>query len=164
MIIDPGLAFGTGTHPTTAMCLDWLDRNRPNGKRVVDFGCGSGILAVAALKLGAEMVWGVDVDPRALQASEHNAVRNGVAEKYTACTETELPAGLVVDLLVANILAGVLVDLNQRLSDLVCAGGALLLTGILRDQERDVSSAFRTSFDFSPIRREEWSMLIGVKR
>lgn len=164
LVIDPGMAFGTGTHPTTAMCLDWLDRNRPLGKRVVDFGCGSGILAVAALKLGASEAWGVDIDPRALNASEHNAERNEVGEKYTACTETELPARLVVELVVANILARVLVDLRQRLSDLVCSGGAVLLTGILREQELDVCNAFQPLFEFSPMRREEWSMLIGIKR
>ena len=164
LIIDPGLAFGTGTHPTTAMCLDWLDRNRPDGKRIVDFGCGSGILAVAALKLGATRAWGVDVDPQALSASEHNAERNGVLEKYTACSDTQLPAGLAVELVVANILARVLVDLRQRLSDLVCSGGAVLLTGILHDQERDVRQAFHPMFEFSQMRREEWSMLVGIKR
>jgi len=164
IIVDPGLAFGTGTHPTTGLCLSWLDRNRPAGADVIDFGCGSGILAVAALKLGASRAWGIDVDPRALVASRENAARNGVTDRYAACTLDTLPEGVCATLLMANILARVLIDLREDLQSLVCSSGVILLTGILRDQVEQVRCQFETWFEFSEERREEWSLLVGVRR
>ena len=164
VIIDPGLAFGTGTHPTTAMCLEWLDRNPPAGNRVVDVGCGSGILAIAALKLGASHAWGIDVDPRALKASRENAERNGVAGEYSAGALDEVPRSFSAHLLMANILAGVLVGLKEHLVSLVCSDGVMLLTGILHSQAIEVQNTFASNFQFEEMQREEWSMLIAKKR
>ena len=164
LIIDPGLAFGTGTHPTTALCLEWLDSNRPEGFHVVDVGCGSGILAIAALKLGAVHAWGIDIDPRALTASFDNAKRNGVVDEFTACSLDELPSGFSAQLVMANILASVLIELKQRLAALVHTGGVILLTGILCDQAKDVQHEFASCFEFSETRRDEWSLMIGKKR
>lgn len=164
IVVDPGLAFGTGTHPTTGLCLSWLDRNRPAGLDVIDFGCGSGILAVAALKLGASRAWGIDVDPRALVASRENAARNGVADRYSASTLDAIPKGVCANLLIANILARVLIDLREDLQSLVCSSGVILLTGILRDQVEQVRCRFETWFEFSEEQREEWSLLIGMRR
>jgi ribosomal protein L11 methyltransferase len=164
LIIDPGLAFGTGTHPTTALCLEWLDGNRPEGFHVVDVGCGSGILAIAAIKLGAVHAWGIDIDPRALTASFDNAKRNGVVDEFTACTLDELPNGFSAQLVMANILASVLIELKERLVALVHTGGVILLTGILYDQAQDVQNDFASRFEFSETRRDEWSLLIGKKR
>ena len=163
LIIDPGLAFGTGTHTTTALCLDWLDRNRPYNKEVVDYGCGSGILAVASLKLGAAHAWGVDIDPRALTTSEDNARRNDVSDRYTVCAVQTLPKHLSADLVIANILADVLIDLSGSLTSLVRESGTILLTGILREQEVEVRGAYSDHFDFHQFRQGEWSMLVGYK-
>lgn len=164
LIVDPGLAFGTGTHPTTAMCLAWLDENRPAGLDVVDFGCGSGILAIAALKLGAARAWGIDIDPRALAASRENAERNRVADRYSACTLGKMPENICAQLVMANILARVLIDLKDDLVSLVCKDGVILLTGILRDQVKEVRKMFEPTFEFREVQREEWFLLTGVKR
>ena len=163
LVIDPGLAFGTGTHPTTALCLDWLDRNRPSQKRVVDCGCGSGILAIASLLLGATHAWGVDIDTRALDASRANAERNGVSDRYTACPWQELPKGFSADLVVANILAEVLIRLRQTLVPLVDESGVILLTGVLGEQELRVRRAYESYFDFHRFGRDGWSMLVGYR-
>lgn len=163
LVIDPGLAFGTGAHASTAMCLEWLDRNRPSNWRVVDYGCGSGILAIASLKLGAKHAWGIDIDPRALTSSEENARRNLVADRYTACCVGAFPSGLSAELVVANILANVLIELKPTLVSLVAAGGTVLLAGILRKQVPRVRAAYVPYFDFDLIHRGEWSMLVGYK-
>ena len=163
LIIDPGLAFGTGTHPSTAMCLNWLDHNRPLNRRVIDFGCGSGILAIASLKFGARHAWGIDTDPRALAASENNARRNSVADRYTVCTVDTLPKDLLVELVMANILANVLIELEATLNSLVETGGTILLAGILREQASSVREAYAPYFDFDEFHRDEWSMLVGYK-
>lgn len=163
LIIDPGLAFGTGTHPTTALCLNWLDRNRPYNKEVVDYGCGSGILAIASLKLGAAHAWGIDIDPRALTTSEDNARRNEVSDRYTACAVQTLPEDFGADLVIANILADVLINLSHSLTSLVRESGTILLTGILREQEVEVRDAYSDHFDFHQFRQDEWSMLVGYK-
>jgi len=164
LIVDPGLAFGTGTHPTTAMCLSWLDENRPDGLDVVDFGCGSGILAIAALKLGAARAWGIDVDPRALAVSRENAERNRVADRYSACTPGKMPVNTCAQLVMANILAQVLIDLKDDLASLVCNDGVILLTGILRGQVREVRKMFEPTFEIGEVQRDEWFLLTGVKR
>ncbi|MDC9762152.1 50S ribosomal protein L11 methyltransferase, partial [Proteus mirabilis] len=111
VMLDPGLAVGTGTHPTTSLCLEWLDGLDLNGKTVIDFGCGSGILAIAALKLGAKEAIGIDIDPQAIQASRDNAERNGVSDRLTLYLSDKKPQTLSADVVVANILAGPLREL-----------------------------------------------------
>ena len=154
--LDPGLAFGTGTHPTTALCLEWLDSAELAGKTVIDYGCGSGVLALAAIKLGAAHVIAVDNDDQALAATRDNAQRNGVADKVDLYTPGAAPADQV-DLLVANILAGPLHDLAPRFAELLKPGGALALSGILRGQEPDLLTRYADWFDeLSAVAREDW--------
>lgn len=162
--LDPGLAFGTGTHPTTALCLQWLDGADLEGRRVVDYGCGSGILGIAALKLGAAEVIAVDHDPQALAATRENARRNGVVERLrTLAPDEPLPGG--ADLLLANILANVLVELAPTLAPLLPAGGELVLSGILEEQAGEVARAYAPRFEFAPWSSlEGWVRLDGVKR
>jgi ribosomal protein L11 methyltransferase len=162
--LDPGLAFGTGTHPTTALCLEWLDALDLAGLTVIDYGCGSGVLAIAALKLGAAHVIGVDNDPQALAASRDNAERNGVADRLTVLMPAdfdETPA----DALVANILAGPLAELAPRFAACVKAGGALALSGILRGQETELVERYATAFEALAIdAREDWIRISGRRR
>jgi ribosomal protein L11 methyltransferase len=161
--LDPGLAFGTGTHPTTALCLQWLDGHAPRGQVVVDFGCGSGILAIAALKLGAARALGTDIDDQALWASRENAARNGVAERLALCRPEALP-GEPVDLLLANILANPLIELAPRLAGLVRPGGRLLLSGILAEQAPAVMAAYAPWIRFDPVMEQEgWVCLAGER-
>ena len=161
--LDPGLAFGTGTHATTALCLEWLDQHPPRGQRVLDFGCGSGILAIAALKLGAAAVWGVDIDQQALWASRENAARNQVADGLTTALPDELPEQ-DYDLLLANILANPLIELAPRLADLLRPGGQLVLSGILSEQVAEVQRAYKRWFRFSSSAEQEgWVRLYAVK-
>jgi ribosomal protein L11 methyltransferase len=163
VVLDPGLAFGTGTHPTTALCLEWLDGQDLEGKTVVDYGCGSGILAVAALKLGAAKAYGVDIDPQALTASDENARKNGAEANLVLGYPKEL-AGVQADVLVANILATPLIELAADISEKVRPGGRLALSGILATQAEMVRAAYASQFDFSPpVVREEWALLTGVK-
>ncbi len=162
--LDPGLAFGTGTHPTTALCLTWLDANPPVGQQVIDYGCGSGILGVAALKMGAIHCVGVDTDPQALQASLSNAEKNDVTDKI----ELYLPEqGDVApaDLVLANILANPLISLVEKLAGLTKSGGHIVLSGILAEQAQSVSDVYATYFDMAePVQQEDWIRLDGVKR
>ncbi|SDU18977.1 50S ribosomal protein L11 methyltransferase [Halopseudomonas salegens] len=162
LLLDPGLAFGTGTHPTTALCLEWLDGQALEGCSLVDFGCGSGILAIAALLLGAGPTTGTDIDPQALQASRDNAQRNGIADAdlslYLPADMPQTPA----DVVVANILAGPLVDLAEQLTRLVRPGGRLALSGILREQADEVLAAYRSDFDLDPVaERDGWIRISG---
>jgi ribosomal protein L11 methyltransferase len=147
--LDPGLAFGTGTHPTTALCLAWLDQHPPVNQKVLDYGCGSGILAIAALKLGAAHAYGVDIDPQALWASHDNAARNAVDAHLKTCLPNDLDAG-TFDLLLANILANPLINLAAQLSTLVRPGGMLVLSGILAEQAAAVQAAYEQWFTFTP--------------
>ncbi len=140
--LEPGLAFGTGTHPTTAMCLEWLAGTPPAGARVLDYGCGSGILALAALALGAAAATGVDLDPQALTATTDNATRNGVAGRLTVLAPDALAAGERFDVVVANILSGPLVQLAPRLAGHARPGARIALSGILAEQANDVIRAF----------------------
>ncbi|AWX14430.1 50S ribosomal protein L11 methyltransferase [Mergibacter septicus] len=157
VMLDPGLAFGTGTHPTTALCLEWLDSLDLKGKTIIDFGCGSGILAIAALKLGAKQAIGIDIDPQALQASYANAQRNGVEDRLHLYLPTEQPDNLKAEVVIANILAGPLKELSPVISQLVLPQGDLGLSGVLNTQAQAVIAAYPTSFAFDPVvEREEW--------
>lgn len=163
--LDPGLAFGTGTHPTTALCLEWLDAADVTGKTVLDYGCGSGILAIAAAKLGARRVWAVDIDPQALIASDDNADANRVEDRIELSHPEALPPALQVDLVLANILAGILVQLASEFAQRVKSGGRLLLSGILEPHADVVQAAFSPNFrGFNRILREDWVLLECVRR
>lgn len=164
LLLDPGLAFGTGTHPTTALCLEWLDAHPPVDQVVIDYGCGSGILGIAALKLGARAVWAVDNDPQALLATGDNAARNGVAGRVELFLPAALPSRSA-DVLLANILANPLVELAGRFAARVRAGGTVVLSGILAEQAAAVSAAYAADFVMQPAaQREEWVRLEGVRR
>jgi len=162
--LDPGLAFGTGTHPTTALCLEWLDAHPPQGQTVIDYGCGSGILAIAALKLGAEKAWGIDNDPQALVASGENALKNHLEDRLDLYRPEAMP-GLQVDLVIANILANPLQELAPRLAHLVKPGGHIILSGILREQAEGLNRIYSQWFEMAPIaHKEDWVRLEGVKK
>ncbi len=162
--LDPGLAFGTGTHPTTALCLEWLDALDLAGARVLDFGCGSGILAIAALKLGAREAVGVDNDPQALAASADNAQRNGVAEHLAVHLPQDEPAA-TYPVVVANILASALDALAPLLAGRVEAGGRIALSGILRGQEAELLQRYAQWFDDLAVHtREDWVRIDGRRR
>lgn len=164
VMLDPGLAFGTGTHPTTSLCLQWLDSLDLEGKTVIDFGCGSGILAIAALKLGAAHAIGIDIDPQAITASRDNAERNGVSESLSLYLSKDQPQDLQADVVVANILAGPLRELAPMISVLPRAGGLLGLSGVLATQAEGVADAYRESFEIDPVaEKEEWCRITGVK-
>ncbi len=165
LLLDPGLAFGTGTHPTTALCLEWLDGQELAGRQVLDFGCGSGILAIAALLLGAERAVGTDIDPQALEASRDNASRNGIEPaRFPVYLPADLPQRQA-DVLVANILAGPLVSLAPQLTGLVRPGGLLALSGILAEQAAEVRAAYSAHFDLDPTaEREGWIRISGRRR
>jgi ribosomal protein L11 methyltransferase len=163
VLLDPGLAFGTGTHPTTALCLNWLDGLELQGKTVVDYGCGSGILAIAALKLGAARAVAIDHDPQALEASCENAVKNGVTERMETYLPQEAPS-IQADILVANILAGPLVSLARTLIDLLKPGSEFALSGVLAEQEEEVASRYRPLAHLHPRhQQEEWILIPGTK-
>ena len=162
--LDPGLAFGTGTHPTTALCLDWLGSHDIRDKTVVDYGCGSGILGVAALRLGAASVTAVDYDPQALTATIDNADKNRVHEKLSTSTPKDCPQ-IDADIVLANILAGTLIELEPDLARLTKPGGAIILSGILQEQAGQVSKAYEHEFDMQkPIVREDWILLEGQRK
>ena len=163
--LDPGLAFGTGTHPTTALCLEWLDSLELAGTTLIDYGCGSGVLAIAALKLGAARVIGIDNDPQALTASRDNAERNTVGERLALSTPSGLPSSARCDALVANILSGPLHELASRFADLCRPGAHLALSGILAGQETELleryaACGFRS---LSCARRDDWIRISGVR-
>ncbi|MEO5342496.1 MAG: 50S ribosomal protein L11 methyltransferase [Gammaproteobacteria bacterium SHHR-1] len=161
--LDPGLAFGTGTHPTTALCLEWLDGADLQGREVLDFGCGSGILAIAALKLGAAWAHALDHDPQAIQASADNARNNRVIERLRLYAPGELPQS-PVGLIVANILSGTLIKLQPTLTQLAQPGAELLLSGILQEQAEAVLEAYRPHFQMQQAAsRDGWVLLHGVR-
>ncbi|NIR61655.1 MAG: methyltransferase, partial [Gammaproteobacteria bacterium] len=160
---DPGLAFGTGTHPTTALCLEWLDGASPAGARVLDYGCGSGVLAIAAARLGAAHVWATDNDPQALEATRENARLNGVRDRLTVAFATEaIPTGF--DVTLANILAGVLVELAPVLTARTRRGGVLVLSGIREAQRGEVEAAYAPAVPrLACAGREGWVRLAGTR-
>lgn len=175
VLLDPGLAFGTGTHPTTLLCLQWLARQDINGSEVVDYGCGSGILAIAALLRGASKAIGIDIDPQALIATRDNTQRNNIAAAKMA---TYLPQNIIhngklkpdttvqpAPLVMANILAGPLIELAPLLTELTQPGGKLCLSGILSSQADAVQAAYAEDFVFDPIRTTaEWAQLSAVRK
>lgn len=159
--LDPGLAFGTGSHPTTRLCLEWLRSEMTPGARVLDYGCGSGVLAIAAALLGAGAVHGTDVDAQALEASRENARANGVRASFVAPDRLD-PAPC--DIVVANILANPLVMLAPALAHRARPGGRIALSGILADQTNDVAAAYRPWFTLAPWRAAEgWVLLAGAR-
>lgn len=163
LLLDPGLAFGTGTHPTTAMCLHELDKMDLQDKTVLDYGCGSGILAIAALLLGAKSAVAVDIDPQALLATRANAKRNHITNDilhlYLAGDEPDLKA----DIVIANILAGPLVELAPQLSAMTATNGEIILSGLLNEQQQAVTAHYNM-FNFSAASMNEWLCLHGKKK
>lgn len=167
LLLDPGLAFGTGTHPTTALCLTELDGMDLHGCKVVDYGCGSGILAVAALKLGAAKALGVDNDPQALTASRDNCARNQLPDNALDVAlpgaETIAPWQRQADLVVANILAGPLMALSGTLLGLLQPGGTLMLSGLLNTQAADLCAHYSDRLELTVVgEREDWVCLRGT--
>jgi ribosomal protein L11 methyltransferase len=158
--LDPGLAFGTGTHPTTALCLQILESLPVAGRTVIDYGCGSGILGLAALKLGAASVVAVDIDPQALLATRENASHNGLSSNVMVQdTEAQLPAAFCV---MANILAGPLIELAPKLTAACEPGGMLLLSGLLKTQAYAVKAAYAAAFDIvQVVERDDWCCMIA---
>ncbi|NOQ15028.1 MAG: 50S ribosomal protein L11 methyltransferase [Methyloprofundus sp.] len=164
LILDPGLAFGSGTHPTTALCLKWLAEHDVTGKTVIDFGCGSGILAVAAVLLGAKEAHAIDIDPQALTATQDNAQKNKVASKI----KTYLPEEFTpfeADIVLANILAKPLIELSENISALAQTQGQLVLSGILKEQADSVSSTYQKQFNMNTaVIQGDWCRLDGIKK
>ena len=163
MRLDPGLAFGTGTHPTTRLCLAWLAEADLAGSRVVDYGCGSGILAIAAVLLGASEVVAVDIDEQALQATRENAAHNGVADKITTPAMSDITGG-PFDIVLANILAKPLISLAPTLAELARPDSALVMAGLLTRQIADVRGAYEPAFVFdAPVIEDDWARLSARK-
>ncbi len=165
LLLDPGLAFGTGTHPTTALCLEWLDSQELAGLQVLDFGCGSGILAIAALLLGADKAVGTDIDIQAIEASRDNAGRNGIdPARFPLYLPEQLPESQF-DVVVANILAGPLVELASHIIERVKPGGRLALSGILAEQAEEVRAAYAGQFNLDPTAEKDgWVRITGTRR
>ncbi len=163
VMLDPGLAFGTGTHPTTALCLTWLDSLDLTGKTVVDFGCGSGILSLAALKLGAKKVIGIDIDPQALQASLENAKRNHCEDRLELFLPKDQPE-FKADIVVANILAGPLRELAPVILEYVGDKGLLALSGVLEEQAQQLQEIYGQYCVMDPVTvKDEWVRLSGIR-
>lgn len=162
--ITPGLAFGTGKHPSTALCLERLATLKLTDTTVLDWGCGSGILAVAALKLGASKALGVDIDHRALAASRELAAQNLVDDRLVVCRPDEVPYEFRCQLIIANLLARTLIDLAPTLGRHLTDDGKLLLSGILEDQATDIVSAFGHGYAFDTVSRDGWAMIIATRQ
>ncbi len=165
MTLDPGLAFGTGTHPTTALCLEWLASQDLKDKVVIDFGCGSGILAIAALLLGARHAHAIDIDPQALTASQYNAEKNQVQDRISYYLPEQFTP-FEADVVLANILAKPLIELSPSISQLVAKQGKLILSGILNEQADSVADAYR-QLGFAvdeAVKQEDWCRLDGVNQ
>ena len=164
ILLDPGLAFGTGTHPTTSLCLEWLDQNPPENKDVIDYGCGSGILALAAAKLGANKIVATDIDPQALTATKDNMLRNDIAAEKIPCYLPEDCPKQPVDLLLANILCGPLNELFPLFSALTKSGGKLVMSGLLSEQQHQILDTYSSDFtDFEVKQLGDWVRITAVK-
>jgi ribosomal protein L11 methyltransferase len=165
LLLDPGLAFGTGTHPTTWLCMQWLDQQDLSGLTVIDYGCGSGILGIAALLLGAEKVIAVDNDPQALLATRDNARRNNIDDARIECLLPEhIPDGLHGDMVVANILAGPLTSLAPSLAKMLSEGAAICLSGILPSQAEALMGCYQQWFNTLNLTiKDEWVRIAGTK-
>ena len=161
VLINPGVSFGTGHHETTLMCAKFLATLNLKDTTVVDYGCGSGVLAILALKLGAKLAWGVDIDPDALADSEDNAARNGVQSAYRAVLPDKLPADLTANVVIANLFADALVDLADRLMQLVRSGGWLVLSGILDSQAQQIETRYANDFELSFQNTGQWVAIAG---
>ncbi len=165
--LDPGLAFGTGTHPSTALCLEWLARHEIENKTVLDYGCGSGVLGIAALKLGARHATAIDIDPQALTATLANADNNRVGERLhcaSAARDAEQNKHALVDIVLANILARPLVELAPMLAARLRVGGCIVLAGLLDRQADEVRAAYAPWFEFEADGlREGWTRISGKK-
>lgn len=166
--LDPGLAFGTGTHPTTALCLEWLDELKLNGKTMLDYGCGSGVLAIAALKLGCLSASALDIDPQAITATTQNAERNAVAQRMTVLASDQAISGHF-DVVVSNILAGPLLEHAASITSRLKSGGYLALSGILSKQVDEVRAAYTPWISFDkPVYRaqskQRWARMSGKRR
>ena len=163
--LDPGLAFGTGTHPTTFLCLQWLNNHIQTNQTVLDFGCGSGILGLAALLLGAQSMDGIDIDPQAITATQNNAKTNQIdVSRFRVTTESETITDKY-DVVIANILAGTLCDLSKQIINHIKTGGAIVLSGILEHQAQSVIEAYSQYIDFAPqASKEGWVCLSGIKK
>lgn len=165
IILDPGIAFGTGSHPTTALCLEFLDLYPPAGQSVLDYGCGSGILAIAAYKLGANKVTCIDIDPQALEATANNAVRNSIEPQELSITLPQQLSPQPVDYLMANILAGPLIDLETKFARLTRAGARLLLSGILVQQADKIIQVYQQHFELDTVRiKDDWCRVTGIRK
>ena len=164
ILLDPGLAFGTGTHPTTSMCLEWLDANPPVKKDIIDFGCGSGILAIGAILLGAKHAEAIDLDPQALIATCDNAKKNNVANKIKTYLPNEFPEQQT-SLLLANILASPLIELAPYFAELTTTQGQIVLSGILAEQAENVLAAYKTYFEIQIWKQQgDWVCLAGIRK
>jgi len=169
--LDPGLAFGTGTHPTTSLCLKWLDKyselNSVKDQEFIDYGCGSGILSVAALMLGAKIVHGVDIDPQAIQATTANALKNHQQDKlltYLPEAFNKQKKNILCDVLMANILSGPLLELAEYFASKVKTGGSLVLSGILVEQESKIRNVYQQWFKLDPTEfDQDWIRISGKK-
>jgi ribosomal protein L11 methyltransferase len=165
ILLDPGLAFGTGTHPTTALCLEWLDAQALQNKLVIDYGCGSGILAIAAVLLGASRVIAIDNDPQAILASESNRGLNGINATQMSVHLPGVAHHPQADVLVANILSGPLEQLTPVIAALVKPGGRLILSGVLSVQTTSLLDSYHPYFDMlPPVMRDEWVRVEGIRR
>lgn len=165
IMLDPGLAFGSGSHATTSLCLQWLEQAPVSQAVVIDYGCGSGVLAIAAALLGAERVHAVDNDPQAIAATVDNSHRNEISnEVITAYLPEALPP-LQADILLANILAEPLLDLASKFAQMVKPGGSVVLSGILEEQAAPISTSYQRWFEMeAPVLEQEWIRLVGTRR
>lgn len=165
LMLDPGLAFGTGTHPTTDLCLQFLDQQVEGGELVVDYGCGSGILGIAALLLGSEKMVGVDIDPQALTATRDNAGRNNISDDLYDVFLPDKTPDVTADIMVANILAGPLQMLAPDIARLTRPGGKLALSGLLAEQAEEVSQCYSQWYNMNPAKQlGDWVLLTGTRR
>jgi len=165
ILLDPGLAFGTGTHPTTALCLEWIDTQDMQGKTVIDYGCGSGILAIAAVLCGATQVVAIDNDPQAIIACANNREMNGIAADQLAVYLPDKKQHQPADFMLANILSGPLQELTPILARLTRPGGRIVLSGVLSEQTSALLQTYDQYFEMNvPVHRDEWVRIDGIRR